>query len=200
MSVEAFIFDIGNVLVRFDYARANRAMRSMGAGEPDMAALELLAKNYERGGVTRADFLRQLADIFQHGGTSDELVRAWQDIFEPNLPMWEFVERLHGSYPLYLLSNTNCLQHDFIQAEYRIFEKFSDGVFSYRAGMLKPEPEIFELAIRQFNVRPAATVYIDDLAPNVEAARAAGLRAFLYHPDAHDGFLSGMRAMGVQSV
>jgi FMN phosphatase YigB (HAD superfamily) len=200
MSVEAFIFDIGNVLLRFDYARAHGAMRGMGAGEPDLAALELLAKSYERGGVTRADFLRQLAVIFRHAGSTDELVHAWQDIFEPNWPMWEFVVSLHGSYPLYLLSNTNCLQHEFIQSEYRIFEKFTDGVFSYRAGLLKPEPEIFALAIRQFNVCPAATVYIDDLAPNVEAARAAGLRAFLYHPDKHREFLGELRALGVQSV
>lgn len=200
MSVEAFIFDIGNVLLRFDYSRAYAAIRWMGAGEPDMPALELLAKHYERGEVGRADFLRQLSGIFRHAGPMEDLVRAWQDIFEPNFPMWDVVEKLHNKYPLYLLSNTNCLQHEFFEAEYRIFERFADGVFSYRAELLKPEPEIFVLAIRQFGVRPGATVYIDDLAPNVEAARAAGLRAFLYHPDAHGEFLAKLVKLGMQSV
>ncbi len=200
MNVEAFIFDIGNVLLRFDYSRAYAAMRNMGAGEPDMAALESLAKRYERGTVARADFLRQMADIFQHAGPEKDLIRAWQDIFEPNFPMWKIVEKLHGKYPLYLLSNTNCLQHEFIESQYGVFDKFADGVFSYRVELMKPEPEIFELAIRQFNVCPAATVYIDDLAPNVEAARAAGLRAFLYHADAHEEFLAELRALAAQSV
>ena len=56
MSVEAFIFDIGNVLLRFDYSRAYATMRRTGE-DPDMAVLESLAKRYERGEVARADFL-----------------------------------------------------------------------------------------------------------------------------------------------
>ena len=199
MSVEAFIFDIGNVLLRFDYSRAYATMRRSGE-DPDMAVLESLAKRYECGEVARADFLRQLSEVFGHAGSTEDLSRAWQDIFVPNFPMWEVVERLHAKYPLYLLSNTNCLHHEFIEAEYRIFEKFADGVFSYRAGLLKPEPEIFELAICQFGVRPRVTVYVDDLVPNVEGAKAAGLRGILYHPDAHEKFLAELRMLAVQSV
>jgi HAD superfamily hydrolase (TIGR01509 family) len=73
-------------------------------------------------------------------------------------------------------------------------------VFSYRAGMMKPERGIFDLAIRQFGVNPAATVYLDDLPANVEAARGAGLRAFVYRHDAHDELAPTLRAQGVQCV
>jgi FMN phosphatase YigB (HAD superfamily) len=65
---------------------------------------------------------------------------------------------------------------------------------------MKPEREIFALAIRQFGVEPGSTVYLDDLSANVEAARAAGLRAFQYHPDAHADCLATLRAQGVQCV
>jgi putative hydrolase of the HAD superfamily len=200
MKPEAFIFDIGNVLVTFDFSRAAGALSALGADLTDRAAMEHLAARYERGEVDRSDFLAQLRVLLRHTADDAAVARAWQEIFEPNLPMWELVDKLHAEYPLYLLSNTNCLHHDYLLREYAIFEKFADGVFSYRAKLAKPEREIFEVAIRQFGVGPRSTIYLDDLTANVEAARGAGLRAFRYDPDAHGDLLSTLRAEGVQCV
>jgi HAD superfamily hydrolase (TIGR01549 family) len=200
VKTEAFIFDIGNVLVRFDHMRAVASLSSLGADVSDRSEMEQLAARYERGEVDRAAFLGQLRVILRHNADDESVARAWQEIFEPNRLMWELVEKLHASYPLYLLSNTNCLHHDYLLRQYAVFEKFADGVYSYRAGMAKPEREIFELAIRQFGVDPQATIYLDDLAANVEAARGAGLRAFRYDPDAHGDLLAALRAEGVQCV
>jgi FMN phosphatase YigB (HAD superfamily) len=201
VKVEAFIFDIGNVLVRFRPGHAEEALARLGVEyAPDMAALQELGWRYERGMVDRGEFLAGLRDVLRHAGPDEDLARAWQEIFEPNLPMWDLVERLHGEYPLFLLSNTNGLHHEYLVREYGVFEKFADGVFSYRAKMMKPEREIFELAIRQFGVRPAATIYLDDLTANVEAAREAGLRALAYDPEAHADCLAVLRAQGVQCV
>ena len=201
MKVEAFIFDIGNVLLRFHPGQAEEALARLGVSAvPDQGVLQDLGLRYERGALDRAGFLSALRDILGHAGPDEDLTRAWQEIFQPNEPMWRLVEALHGHYPLYLLSNTNCLHHEYVAREYEIFEKFADGVFSYRAKLMKPEREIFALAIRQFGVEPGSTVYLDDLSANVEAARAAGLRAFQYHPDAHADCLATLRAQGVQCV
>ena len=200
MEVEAFIFDIGNVLVRFDPGQAERTLASLGVKSPDLAAVSALGRRYEAGEIGRADFLSALRTAIGGDLPDETLSAAWQDIFEPNFPMWDLVEKLHGRYPLYLLSNTNCLHHEYLVREYPIFAKFADGVFSYRAGMMKPERGIFELAIAQFGVNPAATVYLDDLPANVEAARGAGLRAFVYRHDAHDDLPATLRAQGVQCV
>ena len=200
MKTEAFIFDIGNVLVRFDHGRVMAAMSVHGADWSDRAAWEALAERYERGETDRAGFLGGLRSISRHHADDDAVIRAWQEIFEPNVPMWDLVQRLHGEYPLYLLSNTNCLHHEYLLREYAIFEKFADGVFSYRAKLAKPERAIFELAIRQFGVDPQKTIYLDDLTANVEAARGAGLRAFCYRPDAHEDLLAALRREGVQCV
>ncbi len=201
MKVEAFIFDIGNVLVRFLPGQAEAALARLGVSAvPDQGVLRDLGLRYERGALDRAGFLSALRDILRHAGPDEDLTRAWQEIFQPNEPMWRLVETLHDHYPLYLLSNTNCLHHEYVAREYEVFEKFADGVFSYRAKLMKPEREIFALAIRQFGVEPGTTVYLDDLSANVEAARAAGLRAFQYHPDAHADCLATLRAQGVQCV
>ena len=200
MKADAFIFDIGNVLVTFDYSRVAGALSALGADLSDRAAFEQLAARYEIGEVDRAEFLARMRVILRHGADDEAVARAWQEIFEPNRPMWELVEKLHESYPLYLLSNTNCLHHDYLLSEYAIFEKFADGVFSYRAKLAKPEREIFEVAIRQFGVDPQSTIYLDDLTANVEAARGVGLRAFRYDPAAHGDLLASLRAEGVQCV
>ena len=200
MKPGAFIFDIGNVLVRFDHGRAIAAFALMGADLSDRTALENLAARYERGEVGRPAFLDGLRAILGHTGDDETAAKAWQEIFEPNLPMWDLVEKLQAEFPLYLLSNTNCLHHEYLLREYAVFEKFADGVFSYRAKLAKPDRAIFELAIRQFGVDPENTIYLDDLTANVEAARAAGLRAFGYHPDAHEDLLAVLRREGVQCV
>jgi len=198
--VEAFIFDIGNVLVQFDVSRAERALAAHGLALPERAEWQQVAHRYERGALDRDTFLVELRELLGFRGEEEFLRRAWQEIFEPNVPVWDLVDHLHGRYPLFLLSNTNDLHHEYLAEEYAVFEKFSDGVFSYRAGLLKPEAGIFSLAIAQFGVDPAATVYLDDLGPNVEAARSAGLRAFRYDLGNHGALLDFLHTQGVQCV
>ena len=201
MKVGAFIFDIGNVLVRFRPGQAEDALARLGMSSgSDLDALPALGLRYERGDLERGQFLAAVGEVLGYAGPEEDLSRAWQEIFEPNRPMWRLIEALHGHYPLYLLSNTNCLHHEYLAREYRVFEKFADGVFSYRVKLMKPEPEIFALALRQFGVKAGSTIYFDDLPANVEAARAAGLRAFQYHADAHADCLATLRAQGVQCV
>ena len=200
MKPEAFIFDIGNVLLRFDYGRAWKRLQGQGAVMPAFEALEALSKEYERGALERPEFLGRLAMLFGNRIPEDQLVEAWQDIFEPNEPMWKAVEGLSGSYPLYLLSNTNCLQHEFFMERYSLFKLFRGGVFSYREKLMKPEPEIFRVAVGKFGVRPEATIYLDDLEPNVAAACNAGLRGFHYHPDRHGECIGWLHSQGVLCV
>lgn len=200
MKIEAFIFDIGNVMALFDFGRAVAALDRLGCPVRDWQAVEPLARRYETGHVGRDAFLAELASLLDGAANPAELARAWQDIFTPNLPMWEVVEKLHGTYPLYLLSNTNCLHLEHMNGEYEIFRRFDDGVYSHLAGAMKPDPRIFAQAIRKFGVRPEATVYVDDLAPNVAAAQEAGLRALPYSAGRHEEFLAELRALGVQCV
>lgn len=201
MPVHAVIFDIGNVLVKFEPGLAERNLGRLGGASPEQVReIEALGPSYERGGMDRTEFLARLRGILGFTGADAELARAWQEIFSPNPPMWELVDRLHGRLPLYLLSNTNCLHHDHLLTAYAVFGKFDDGVFSYRAGMSKPEAGIFELAACQFGVTPGETVYIDDLPANTEAARRAGFLAFLYDAGKHGDLLAWLGELGVQSV
>jgi len=197
--IDAFIFDIGNVLLRFDYDRALAKIAVQCGNRVNFENLAPLRDEYEEGRIDRANFQKRLIDLLAYTGEEDDLVRALEEIFSENDPMIRLVERLHGRFPLFLLSNTSDLHMDYIFRTYPFFEKFADAVYSFRAGVSKPKIEIFELAVRQFGVDPARTVYIDDLAANVEGARTAGLCALHYNPDRHEELERKLAALGVDT-
>jgi putative hydrolase of the HAD superfamily len=51
---------------------------------------------------------------------------------------------------------------------------FDGGIFSSRVQLIKPRPEIFQEAVKRFDLVPEKTVFVDDLAHNIEAAAAQG--------------------------
>ena len=64
-----------------------------------------------------------------------------------------------------------------LEAEHDFVGWFDAGVFSCRVNAIKPEREIFELAAERFDAPPGELFFFDDVAANVEAARAAGWHA-----------------------
>ena len=91
------------------------------------------------------------------------------------------LEQLHGDgHALYFLSNMPEPYAQHLEATHDFLGLFRAGVFSARAGLCKPEPAIFEHSVRRFEIDPADTLFIDDVAQNVEAARAAGWRALQF--------------------
>jgi len=200
--IHAFIFDIGNVLLRFDFSRALTRLRAHcdPGAEAVLEDWEPIKIAYESGKIGREEFQKQVKQALRYTGEAPEFVSAWQEIFQENKPMTELVRKLHGRYPLYLLSNTSDLHMDYIFATYpELFGMFSGAVYSHIARCVKPEPEIFQTAIRELRVEPTETVFIDDLTPNVEAASRLGFRAIQYNPDDHTALLAALAREGVET-
>src|SRR5262249_42173272 len=130
MPIDAIIFDIGNVLLRFDFNLAVMKLTAhcTHAGEQILALIEPVKLAYEAGRMERADFQAEVRAILTYTGTDEHFVAAWEDIFTENNLMVELVRRLHGRMPLYLLSNTNDIHVDFIFRRYPFFGHFTDGV------------------------------------------------------------------------
>jgi len=189
--IDAVIFDIGNVLLTFDYFIAERALVAHTgiAAPPSVEDLHPLRMDHETGRIPREEFIRIVREAFAHDGPEDHFLELWTGIFQVNEPMVSWARSLHGNVPLYLLSNIGCIHHDHIFREYDFFQSlFQDGVYSYKAGVMKPEERIFEIARTQFGVDPSRTLYIDDLEENVRGAEAAGFLGHHYNPARHDLF------------
>jgi len=93
----------------------------------------------------------------------------------------DLLHRLHDrGHRLYFLSNMPEPYAVHLESTHEFFSRFTDGVFSSRVKLIKPEPEIFELATQRFGIEPSQTVFIDDVAKNVEIARAHGWHAIQF--------------------
>jgi putative hydrolase of the HAD superfamily len=199
--IRAFLFDIGNVLVRFDFSRAVRAVAAFSdvAGEADaLRRIEAVKLRYEDGQIPRADFLRDAFRVLGYRGTEAQFITAWQGIFSENEPMTALVRSLEGKFPLFLLSNTNDMHVEGLFRDFPVFARFTGATYSHEAKASKPQRAIYEIACRTHGLVPGETFFIDDLAANIATARELGFRTHHYHHDRHGELLGAVRAAGVE--
>ncbi|MBV8969371.1 MAG: HAD-IA family hydrolase [Verrucomicrobia bacterium] len=198
MHPPAFVFDLGNVVVRFDPERARLPISARSRRidvEPEYVDLKI---RYERGQLGSAEFAQAAVDLLEFEGTPAEFLGYWDGIFLRNPPMEQLVGQLDA--PLYLLSNTSDSHLTRIRRDFPILQRFMGGVYSFEVGLLKPDPQIFHLTLERFNLIGQPVVYIDDLAPNVAAAAACGFEAYQYDFRRHDEFVTSMPWLGSQGT
>ena len=57
-----------------------------------------------------------------------------------------------------------------------------DNIFvSYKLGLLKPNPQIYQKVLQKLNAKPAETIFIDDKPKNVEAANLLGINGIIFN-------------------
>ena len=198
--IRAFLFDIGNVLVRFDFSRAIRGVTAHCdvADEADaLNRIDAVKLAYEDGQVSRADFLREAFALLGYRGTEAQFITAWQGIFSANEPMIALVRRLHGKFPLFLLSNTNDMHVEGLFRDFDVFGLFTGATYSHEARASKPHRPIYEIACRSHGLDPQTTFFIDDLAANIATARELHFQTHHYHHERHDDLAAALRAADV---
>ncbi|MFV0337270.1 MAG: HAD family hydrolase, partial [Chthoniobacterales bacterium] len=182
--IDAIIFDIGNVLLKFDYSLAIHAIvsRNKQSSPPKESQVFQLRDSHERGDLTHADFLAQVRLLFSDQGTEEEFIKDWAAIFEPNQPMIDFVKARAelNTHPLYLLSNIGKIHADYIQNTYAFLEHFEGAAFSYKLSSMKPEAAIFNRTSEKFALEKAHVLFIDDRLENVLAAQRHGWTSLHY--------------------
>jgi len=106
------------------------------------------------------------------------LIDAIPPHLEPQAGTVALLQALHAAQRrVFYLSNMPHPYADELEQRHAFFRCFSDGIFSSRVGLIKPQREIFELAQQRFSIEPARSVFIDDHPANVAAARGLGWQA-----------------------
>ncbi len=82
----------------------------------------------------------------------------------------------HG-HRLFFLSNMPAEYADVLEQKHAWIAGFEDGIFSGRIGLIKPDPAIFREAEKRFNLVPQETLFLDDVATIIAAARGCGWHA-----------------------
>jgi 2-haloacid dehalogenase len=179
------VFDIGGVLLRLRYQPFIEYLAGAGIDMTNLPRwleqVDLAA--HERGEIGGDELLRRIAAMARRPLDPAELRSRWLDMFDRAHEMFELARGLRDEYRVLLLSNIGDLHWAHLNARYG-FEGLAHGVVaSFRVGAIKPSAAIYRETERMFGVEPAATVFIDDLPPNVAGAQACGWQA-IHHRDA----------------
>lgn len=176
------VFDVGLVLIDADYAPFVAFMRAHGAEVAGMdelcARVDLDA--HERGEVDADAFLERLAALAPHRPDPGALKAHWNAFYTPVPDMIALVRASMADYRVHLLSNMGELHWHHLEEAFGIPSLGHGALASYTVGVLKPEPGIYAAAEQRFGLEPARTIFIDDRAVNVAAARARGWAAILH--------------------
>ena len=197
--VRAIVFDIGNVLLRFDFTLAINRVSAECELSPEQipSVLEPLKVELESGRLAGDVFLKRMSEAIGFSGELGDLRAAWQEIFSPIDATHRLVEQWKGKLPLYLLSNTNDIHAEYFLREYPVFTSFDGAVFSHEAGVMKPDNEIYTHAVEKFELKPESTLFIDDLLPNIEAAARLGWLVHHYAERDHHDLIAKARSLNL---
>jgi glucose-1-phosphatase len=192
-------FDIGNVLVTFDFSKAMRRLALESPYTPEVleSRLRPLITAMEDGRLGSAAFVEQGRALSEYRASDEAFVAAYCDIFEENTPMIELVGRLADRVPLYLLSNTSGLHLEYLRAAYPVFAHFRGGAFSHESASSKPDAKIYQDLIDLSGCDPASTLYLDDAPANTAAGARHGLNVFTYDWKNHEAFESELARLGL---
>jgi len=179
------VFDLGKVLVDFDYSIAARTLGRLSKIPPaDLQYLlcqSPLLCQYERGEITTGLFHREVCATAGFEMTETDFATCFGDIFAEIKPM----TALHGALraagiPTWIFSNTNEIAARHIRRRFPFFANFDGYVLSYEHGAMKPTPKIYEVVERLTERRGSDILYLDDRAENVAAGAERGWRSVLH--------------------
>jgi FMN phosphatase YigB (HAD superfamily) len=181
----AVIFDLGKVLVHFDFKRGYRALEGLcpypAAEIPKRIGTTDLVERFETGLVEPRDFVTQLSAILDVHMGYEQFCGIWSCIFTETLIPEAMLEGLAARYRLVLLSNTNAIHFESIREHYApLLRHFHQLVLSYEVKAMKPDPAIFRAAIEAARCRPEECFYTDDIPDYVAGARALGIDAVVF--------------------
>ena len=182
MKIEALLFDLGKVLIDFNFETGVQALHASCSISRDRLEEVLWDENwirrYERGEISTVQFHEYLCKTADLQMPLPHFRETWSSVFLPGLIVSEeLVATLKRKYPLILVSNTNEAHFEFVRSKYRIVDYFDRHVLSYEVGSLKPDRKIFEHAIAAANRPAEALFFIDDRDENIIAARQLGIKA-----------------------
>jgi FMN phosphatase YigB (HAD superfamily) len=180
-----FIFDLGKVLVDFNYAIAAKKIGDRSTKTPaDLHAFlgaSPLLGDYECGRLTRETFFQAIRASIDFQGNLEEFGGYFADIFFaiPEMIRLQAELRQRG-HKTYIFSNTNDLAVEHIRRNFPFFENFDGYIYSYEVGAMKPQPKIYEAMEAMAGKRGSDLIYIDDRSENIEAGAARGWQTILH--------------------
>jgi glucose-1-phosphatase len=175
----AIVFDLGMVLIPFDYTIAinklNRIENNLGN-----RFIEFYNSNYhfhrefEGGKISESEFVNKMLEVVENKIDAETFKRYYADIFSLNEDVVSLLPILKRDYKLFLLSNTNSIHQKYGWQKYEFLKYFDQLILSHEVGSVKPEEKIYRAVEKASGLPSEEHFYIDDIQEYVDAAIKLG--------------------------
>ncbi len=195
-NIKNIIFDFGNVLIDLDIDRTWQSLRHF-VGDDYTQKLKAaypsgdVFVDFEVGKISEQTFLETLRSVSAVPLSIRQVKEAWNAMLLTIKPeRFEMLLRLRKDYHVFLLSNTNETHLNFVDGYLRTiygfdrthFDKtyFDKAYYSHELGLRKPNANIYEYVLLDSDLKAEESLFIDDVAANIEAAKSIGLNVYLH--------------------
>jgi putative hydrolase of the HAD superfamily len=200
-TADALLFDLGRVVLDIDFSKAIGCWAAYAGCEPsDILARYVRDEAYrhhETGKISDSEYFETLRASLGIGITDAQFLEGWNAIFAGEMPgIAELLARAAGHLPLYAFSNTNQPHVDhFSQVHAGLLGHFREIYLSSTIGLRKPDQAAYEHVVDAIGVPASRILFFDDLAENIEGARACGLMAV--HVTSSADVADALAALGI---
>ncbi len=182
-TADALLFDLGRVVIDIDFNKALACWAGHAGCEPahllGRFARDEIYQRHETGGIGDAEYFASLRSSLGIDLSDAQFLEGWNAIFAGEMPgIGSLLTRAGAQVALYAFSNTNNahVEH-FSQAYAEVLGHFREIFLSSAIGLRKPDAAAYDHVVQAIGVPAERIVFFDDLAENVEGARARGLLA-----------------------
>jgi putative hydrolase of the HAD superfamily len=200
-AADALLFDLGRVVLDIDFNKTLECWAGHADCEPahlvGRFARDDIYRRHETGKICDAEFFAALRTSLGVGLTDAQFLEGWNAVFAGEMPgIAPLLERAAQRLPLYAFSNTNPAHAEhFSQAYAGVLGHFREMFLSSAIGLRKPDAAAYDHVVKAIGVPASRIVFFDDLAENIEGARARGLTAV--HVTSPDDVARALAALGI---
>ena len=182
-SADALLFDLGRVVIDIDFSKALACWAAHAGCEPAAIAARFVRdqayRDHETGTLSDEAYFGCLRTSLGIALTDAQFLEGWNAIFAGEMPeIDDLLARAGKRLPLYAFSNTNRPHVAHFSIAYAsVLRHFRQLYLSSSIGLRKPDRAAYDHVIGAIGLPASRIVFFDDLAENVEGARACGLCA-----------------------
>ncbi len=176
--VDTILFDIGNVLVKFDHYTIAKSLAKYARCGPD-EIYDLVFKkgvvlDYDKGKISSKDFYDLLMKTIGFHSDFSLFRDLWCESFYENKNIISIVAQLKKTFNIGILSDTNHLHFSFMIRNFGVLRIFKKFFLSYKLKAVKSEKIVYSQILGILGLEPSRILYIDDRKELTEIAKNLG--------------------------
>ena len=181
--VDAFLFDLGNVLIEVDFQRAIDHWSNFSAPINALQFNKFLQSHhhmaFEKGHMSPAIFFEHFNNEFNRHISQEQFYAGWNKVLVKEFPgIRDLLLQCRAYVKLFCFSNTNTIHHELWRVKFAALLAPFESIFvSHELGLRKPDEDAFKAVIKRIGVAAQRLVFFDDNWENVASADKIGLRA-----------------------